>query len=269
VPTEDRFTPDHPLPLFLSGHAYEHGERGSLLLLNASILVLVASLVGMAVLLSFGNPAKVFADIKASLTDISALQPDTVQPTPTIQSTAGAEVLPATAKGAPTRDEIAAASEPADQKQTEISQPPAEALLNQFQAWAADEDARVLVVPVQPVQDAQAHVVQDAPTQVVQEDAPARVRPIQDHRHVRSVQNARAEIRPERHPRAKVRREQSTRVQVAPAQDARAQDPAGQNGAIRPVGSNAVQSPPWHWFAQPRLEQTCPRMILEQICIRH
>ena len=219
MPTEDRFTPDHPLPLFLSGHAYEHGERGSLLLLNASILVLVASLVGMAVLLSFGNPAKVFADIKASLTDISALQPDTVQPTPTIQSTAGAEVLPATAKGAPTRDEIAAASEPADQKQTEISQPPAEALLNQFQAWAADEDARVLVVPVQPVQDAQAHVVQDAPTQVVQEDAPARVRPIQKHRHVRSVQNARAEIRPERHPRAKVRREQN----------ARAQDPAGQN----------------------------------------
>src|SRR4029077_1698524 len=110
----------------------EHEERGSLLLLNASILVLVASLVGMAILLSFGNPAKVFADIKASLTDISAHQPDTVQSTPTIQSTAGAEVLPATAKGAPTRDEIAAASELADQKQTEISQPPAEALLNQF-----------------------------------------------------------------------------------------------------------------------------------------
>ncbi len=227
MPTNDGFAPDHPLPLFLSGHADEREERGSLLLLNASILVLVASLVGMAVLLSFGNPAKVFADIKASLTDISALQPDTVQPTPTIQSTADAEVLPATAKGAPTRDEIAAASEPADQKQTEISQPPAEALLNQFQAWAADEDARVLVAPVQPVQDAQAHVVQDAPAQVVQEDAPARVRPIQKHRHVRSVQNARAEIRPEQHPRAKVRREQN--AQVRPAQDARAQDQSVQN----------------------------------------
>jgi hypothetical protein len=228
VPTEDRFTPDHPLPLFLSGHAYEHGERGSLLLLNASILVLVASLVGMAVLLSWGNPAKVFADIKAALTDISALQPATVQSTPTIQSTAGAEVLPAIATGAPTRDEIAAASEPADQKQTEISQPPAEALLNQFQAWAADEDARALVVPVQPVQDAQADVVQDAPAQIVQ-DARPEVRPIQKRRHVRTLQNARAEIRPERHPRAKVRREQNARVQVRPAQDARAQDPTGQN----------------------------------------
>jgi hypothetical protein len=226
MPTKDGFTPDHPLPLFLSGHADEHEERGSLLLLNASILVLVASLVGMAIILSFGNPAKVFADIKASLTDISALQPDTVQSTPTIQSTAYAQALPATAKGAPTRDEIAAASEPADQKQTEISQPPAEALLNQFQAWAAEEGAQAQVA--QPVQDAQAQPVQDAPAKVAQ-DAPAEVRPTQKHRHVRRVQNARAEIRPEQNPRAKVRRAQNARVQVRPAQDARAQDPAGQN----------------------------------------
>jgi hypothetical protein len=229
MPIRDGFDPNHPLPFFLSGHADEHEERGSLLLLNASILVLVASLVGMAIILSFGNPAKVFTDIKASLTDISALLPDTVQSTPTIQSTSGTQDLPPAAGDAPTREEIAAASGHADQKQTEISQPPAEALLNQFQAWAAGEDAQALVVPVQPMQDAQAHVVQDAPTQVVQEDAPARVRPIQKHRHVRSVQNARAEIRPERHPRAKVRREQNARAQVAPVQDPRAQDPAGQN----------------------------------------
>jgi hypothetical protein len=219
VPTEDRFTPNHPLPLFLSGHAYEHEERGSLLLLNASILVLVASLVGMAVLLSFGNPAKVFVDIKASLTNISALQPDTGQSTPAIQSTA--QALPPTAgDAAPAREENAAAVEPADQKQTEISQPPAEALLNQFQAWAADEDARALVVPVQPAQPAPP--VQDAQARVVQEDAPARVRPIQKRRHVRLLQNARAEIRPERHPRAKVRRGQNARLQVRPAPDARA-----------------------------------------------
>ena len=36
MPTEDGFTPDHPLPLFLSGHADEHEERGSLLLLADS-----------------------------------------------------------------------------------------------------------------------------------------------------------------------------------------------------------------------------------------
>jgi hypothetical protein len=173
VPTEDQFTPDHPLPLFLSGHAYEHEERGSLLLLNASILVLVASLVGMAIILSFGNPAKVFADIKASLTDISALQPDTVQSTPTIQSAAYAQALPPTASGAPTRDGTLAASDSADQSQAEISAAPPGALLKQFQDWAAKEDARgAQIETVRPAQDARAQVLQSAQ---------ARVLPIQKH----------------------------------------------------------------------------------------
>ena len=55
------------------------------------------------------------------------------------------------------------------------------------------------------------------------------VRPMQKHRRVRPVQNARAEIRPVLHPRAKVRREQNARVQVPPVQDARAQDQSVQN----------------------------------------
>ena len=67
MPIRDGFDPNHPLPFFLSGHGHQHEERGSLLLLNANILVLVASLVGMAILLSLGSPAKVSADIKASL----------------------------------------------------------------------------------------------------------------------------------------------------------------------------------------------------------
>jgi hypothetical protein len=229
MPTEDDFTSDHSLPLFLSGHPDEHEERGSLLLLNASIFVLVASLVGMAIILSLGNPAKVFADIKASLTDISALQPGTVQSTPTIpsaptgqsaaeaqavQSTADAQALPPTAKDAPTRDEIAAAPEPAGQSQTENSEPASEALFRQFQAWAAEEGTRAQVKPVQPVQDAPAQVVQNAP-------APAQ--PTQKHQGVRHLQNARAEIRPVQNPRPQVRREQNAQVQVPPVTDARAQ----------------------------------------------
>src|SRR5258708_2083260 len=149
MPTEDDFTSDHSLPLFLSGHADEPEERGSLLLLNASIFVLVASLVGMAIILSLGNPAKVFADIKASLTDISALQPGTVQSTPTIpsaptvqsaaeaqavHSTADAQALPPTAKTAPPVAEIPAAPRPADPSKTENIDPPSEDLLSQFQA---------------------------------------------------------------------------------------------------------------------------------------
>jgi hypothetical protein len=168
VPTEDGFTPDHPLPLLLSGHADEHEERGSLLLLNASILLLVASLVGMAIILSWGNPAKVFADIKASLTDISALQPDTVQSTPTIQSTADAQALPPTASGAPTRDGTPAGSDSADQSQAEISAAPPGALLKQFQAWAAKEDARgAQIEAVRPAQDARAQVLQNAQARVL------------------------------------------------------------------------------------------------------
>ena len=156
MPMNDGFDPDHPLPFFLSGHADEHEERGSLLLLNASILGLVASLVGMAIILSFGNPAKVFADIKASLTDISALQPDTVQTTPT-------------AWGAPAR---ATTFDTAHQSQAEIRAAPPGALLKQFQDWAAKEDARAQIETVWPAQDARAQVLQSAQ---------ARVLPIQKH----------------------------------------------------------------------------------------
>jgi len=68
MPTEDDFTSDHSLPLFLSGHADEHEERGSLLLLNASIFVLCGVACRYGDYPIVGNPAKVFADIKASLT---------------------------------------------------------------------------------------------------------------------------------------------------------------------------------------------------------
>jgi hypothetical protein len=233
MPTKDGFTPDHPLPLFLRENADELEQAGieqawdraviSSRILKTSILVVTATVIAI---LWLGNPVALFANITASLVDISAWQPGTGQ-TPANQSTAGAEALPATARGAPTRDETAA---DADQSQTKISEPSAETLLKQFQAWAGEEDARAPVEPVRPAQDARAQdgyaqPVQDAPAQV--QDAPAR--PIQKHRHVRRVQNARAEIRPERHPRTKVRREQNARVQVAPVQDPRAQDQSVQN----------------------------------------
>jgi hypothetical protein len=153
------------------------------------------------------NPLKVYTDIKASPTAISTLQPDSVQPTPTIQSTTDSQALPPTARVAPTRDEIPATFDKADQSQTEIREPSAEASFKQYQAWAAEEDARVQAGSVQPVQDAQEQVVQNAPAQV---------RPMQKHRHVQPVQNAQAEIRPEPKPRAKVRGEQNARAQVAP-----------------------------------------------------
>jgi hypothetical protein len=219
--------------------------------LKTSILVVTAAVIAF---LLVGNPVAFFTNITASLVDISAVRPGTDQSTPTIQSTADAQpLLPIardappvnpsanpeaaapsddktalrpptpgspTATDAPTRNEIAAASEPTDQSQTGNRQPSADALFKQFQAWVAEQDPRAQVGPVQPAQDAPAQVLEDARPQV---------RNLKKHRQVRPVQNARTEIRPERDPRAKVRREQNARVQVPPVQDARAPDQSVQN----------------------------------------
>jgi hypothetical protein len=268
--TRDDFPPDDRFPLFLSEHADEAEQQGigeglnraviSSLILKTSILVVTATGIAIGIaFLSVGNPVAFFANLTASLVDISALQPGTDQSTPTIQPTADAQALPPatsdatpatsdappvtsdappvnpganpesallddkaalrpptsgspTATDAPTRNEIAAASEPTDQSQTKNRQPSADALFKEFQAWAAER--------VQRDRDAPARVVQDARPQV---------RSMQKHRQVQPAQNPRAEIRPERHPRAKIRREQDARVQVPPVTDARAQDQSVQN----------------------------------------
>jgi hypothetical protein len=222
MPTKDGFTPDHPLPLFLSERADEPDQPGigiawdraviSSRILKTSTLVATATAIGIAIL-SGGNPVAFFANVTASLVDISALQPGTdLPPTardePPVNPSANPEPAPPLddkttlrppTSGSSTPNEIAGVFEPADQSQTEIRQPSADALFKQFQAWAAEQDAR------------------------------PQVRPLQKHRHVRPVPNARAEVTPERHPRAKVRREQNARIQVPPVTDARAQDQSVQN----------------------------------------
>ena len=174
------------IPLFLSDHTEEPEQPGigkawdravsSSRILKTGILVVTATAIGIAIL-SLGNPLVLFVNATASRFATSAPQDGTGQSMPIVQSTTGAQALPPTASEAPTGNEIAAAFKTAYDSQTEIRQPPAEALLNQFQAWAAEEDAQV--VPVQPVQDAQP------------------VRPMQKHRRVRHVQNARPELRHE------------------------------------------------------------------------
>ena len=261
MPTKDDFTPDSPLPLFLSERADEPEQPGIVIaldraviwsrILKTSILVVTASAVAI---LWVEDPAALFANVTASLVDISVFRPGTFQSTPTMQATAIAPDLPPTAKDeppsnaganpesspalddktalqsptsgsqtatdAPPRNEIAAARETADQGQTELRQPSADAdaLYKQYQAWAAEQDPPAQVV--QPAQDAPAQVVQDARPQV---------RHMKKHRQVSPAQNARAEIRSERHPQAKVRREQNARAQVPPVQDATAQDQSVQN----------------------------------------
>ena len=233
--TKDGFQPDRS-PIFLSEDA-EKAEQPDIgkawdialissRILKTSIFAVTAAAIGIAIL-SIGDPVALVANVTASWVDKPALQPDTDPSTSTIQSIASTQDLPPTTTDAPTRDEIAAAVEPADQGQAEIGQPLTEALFKQFQAWAAEEDTRAQVEPAQPVQTAPIQPAPTAPVQVVQ-DAPAQVQPTKKHRRVRSVQNARAEIRSHRNHRARVR-EESAPIPIAPVPDARSQEQPVQN----------------------------------------
>jgi hypothetical protein len=208
------------IPLFLSDHTEEpeqpvigkawHRAAISSRILKTSILVVTAAAIVFAIRL-VGNPLVLFTNTTASLVATSAPQ-DGAQSMPTIQSTADAQALPPTASEAPTGEEIAAASNIniAYQSQTENPQPAADGLFKEYQAWAAEEDARTQVRPVQ--------------------------------KQVQPVQHARAEVGPARTARAKVvknaqaqvRRQQNVRVQVRPVQNAQAQAHPVQNA-----------QPPW------------------------
>jgi hypothetical protein len=243
--TDDGFQPDRS-PIFLSGYAEETEQPDigkawdiatiSSRILKTSILAVTVTAIGIAVL-SLGNPVALVANVTDWWVDKPALQHDADPSTASIQTIASTQDLPPTTTDSPPRDEIAAAVEPADQSrvevgqsqvgqsqagqgQAEIGQPLTEELFKQFQAWAAEEETRTQAQPAQPMQ---------APTVRVMQDAPTRVRSVKKHRQVRSVQNARAEIRLQRNHRARVREEQDSRGQVPPAPDPRAQDQSMQN----------------------------------------
>jgi hypothetical protein len=221
--TKDGFDPDDSLPLFLSADGPEQGIGNNKAVISlrgfmASILAAAAIGIGIAIL---SNQVTLFADVTASPVDESTLQPGTDQSTPTIQlaviqSTADTEALPPTAKDAPTPE--TSALEPVSQALAETSEASSEALFREFQAWAAEQDARALAKPVQ-----------DAPAPVV-ENAPTPVRPAQKQRRARSVHHARAAeiIRRVRERRANVR-QQNERIQARSVQDARAQAQSVQN----------------------------------------
>ena len=239
--TEDGFQPDRP-PIFLSRHAEEAGQSDigkgwdiatiSSRILKTSILALAMTAIGIAIL-SVGNPVVLVANVTDWWVDKPALQREADPATSPIQTIADTQDSPATTMDAPPREEIAAAAEPTEPSQTETAgqrqaensqpitagnQPVTEELFKQFQAWAAEEETRK-----------QAGPAQAAPVRAAQ-DGPAQARPAKKHRRVHSVQNARAEIRPQRHHRARVReRQQDALEQVPPVADPRAQDPSLQN----------------------------------------
>ena len=259
--TRDDFTPDHPLPVFLSDETYAEAElygelRRSSWLLKAGLSVVVAAVIalGAAMSLSLGYPMKLFAE--ASETDPPAAQPIADQSTPTALPNRSTVDAGQTVGSAPGRDKVADTSAPASDSQAESREPPTGALLKQFQSWAAAQDNEGQDRPTQPAQDGPTQVepvrpIQDTTTQVepvrpkqdaatqaepvppVQDtqtqdsqDNPAPVRAIRKHRKGPTVQNARAEVRTAKPPQAGSRRYWNARGEARPAQDARApQDP--------------------------------------------
>ena len=154
---KDRFPQNDRIPLFLSGPTEEAEQSGvrkvvsSKVFRNAALVFAAAAIVCAVV--SVGNVI-LFASVTASEVSTPAPRDGSGHSTPAIQSTASAEALPGTAPG----DELLAAFKSALENKAEVDQPRAEALFNQFKAWAAEEDAQAPARPPQPVQDVRTHI---------------------------------------------------------------------------------------------------------------
>ena len=189
-------------------------------IMKMSILGVTTAGIVFAVL-SAENPI-VLASATASLVGTSAPQ-DGTQSMPKIQSTADAPALLPTASEAPTGDEIAAAFKTPTQSQTEISQPRAEALLKQFQAWAAEEETRDEITgAIEPADQSQTEINQP-PAEALLKQFQAWAAEKDARAEVRPVKHALEHVRSEHKVRAKVRRMHSARVHVRPMKNARAE----------------------------------------------
>jgi hypothetical protein len=205
-------------------------------IMKMSILVVTTAGIVFAVL-SVENPI-VLANATASLVGTSAPP----QSMPKIQSTADAPALLPTASEAPTGDEIAVAFKTANQSQTEISQPPAEALLKQFQAWAAEEDTRDEITgAIEPADQSQTEISQP-PAEALLKQFQAWAAEKDARAEVRPVRNAREHERSEHNVRAKVRRVHNARVHVRPAKNARAEVRQEQNSQAQDRSVQNVQA---------------------------
>jgi hypothetical protein len=158
---KDRFPPDDRIPLFLSDLA-EPEQSGIRKVVSSDIFRKVVLVFGAAAVVfavvSVGNLI-LFASVTASQVSTLAPQDSSDHSVPAIQSTANAEDLP----GTPPGDELLAAFKSALESKTEVDPPKAEALFDQFQAWASEEDAQAPARPIEPVQDARTHIVKKPP----------------------------------------------------------------------------------------------------------
>ena len=159
---KDRIAPNDPMPLFLSGPVAETKRSGVRKFASSEVFrkaaFVVAAIAIVFAVVSVGN-AILFSSVTASQVSPPAPRDSSSDSTPAIQSTASVEAVPGSQLG----DELAAAIKSARENRAEVDRARAEALFNQFQTWAAEEDAQALPGPQQPVQDVRTDVVQSPP----------------------------------------------------------------------------------------------------------
>ena len=159
---KDRFPPNDRIPLFLSGPAEEPKQSGIRKAASSGIFRKVVFVFAVAAVVFAAVAAAnlfLFASVTASEVNTPAPQDGGGHSMPAIQPTTSVDVLSRTAPG----DELLAAFKSALESKTEVDQPRAEPLFNQFQAWAAEEDAQARARPSQSVQGAQPQSAQKAP----------------------------------------------------------------------------------------------------------
>ena len=243
-----------PVSLRLCDHAENAQQMGILkacdrtvtasqIVKMSTLLVTTAGIV--FTILSAGNPI-VLANAAAYLVGVSAPL-DGALSMPTIQSTADAQALLPTASETPTGDEITAyrsqtetpqlpaeallrqfqawaaeetrdettgALKSVDQSQTEIRQPPAEALLRQFQAWAAEEAARDEITGALQLPDQRQAEIHQPPAEALLKLFQAWAAEKAARAEVRPVKNASKHVLSEHHVRVKIRPPRNARAQL-------------------------------------------------------
>jgi hypothetical protein len=162
---KDRFSPNDPIPLFLSGPNKETELSGVRKAVSPEVIRKAAlAFAALAIVLAVVSAGKaiLFASVTASQVSPPAPRDGIGHSTPAIQSTASAEAVPESQLG----DDLAAALRSALENKAEADRADrarAEALFNQFQAWAAQEDAQALPGAAQSIQDVRAEIVQSPP----------------------------------------------------------------------------------------------------------
>lgn len=199
-------------------------------ILKGSVLLVAAAAIGFAVVL-LGNPRALITSGRAFLTGASTPQDGTVQnqegvgqdqdappqEMPTVQSATDAEAPPPPASDAAADSETAPPSSPATQ--TENAQAPAQDLLTQFQAWAASQDTRAEVQPMQPAPAHMDRAMPEADSQAAaspQDTQPVNP-PVPRRPPAGRVKNAQAETRAKQ-TRAKPRPEPNAQLYFRPTQ---------------------------------------------------